>query len=153
MWFNIDYKKLPILILPTFLRHPIHKAWLQALLSPLEDIRHAFEKKRNTDFYKLNHNGQVCKLRAALNDRFDVSERRIYIDDGNKYQRQYIYTDGEQKPKYLGIIYLYDDSEYEDTGVDFIVWIPTNLQYDSYEMNALINFYKLASKRYKIKTF
>lgn len=153
MWYNIDIKKLAVLHLPTFLRSAEMIAWMQCLSAPLVDLHDDFKANRNANIYNLAHNGQVCKLRAALNDRFDISQRRIYIDDGNLYQRTYIYTDGEKKPKYLGTMYLYDDAEYDDTGVDFTVWVPADLHYNSYEMTALINFYKLASKRYKINTF
>jgi hypothetical protein len=153
MWFNTDFKKLTVLHLPTFLRTSVMISWVQSLSAPLVNLHYDFSMNRKNNLYNLAHNGQVCKLRAVLNDRFDASLRRIYIDDGNKYQRQYIYTDGEQKPKYLGTIYLYNDSEYDDSGVDFTVWIPGDLQYNDYEIRALINFYKLASKRYKIKTF
>ncbi|WPC13622.1 hypothetical protein LEQ04_08415 [Riemerella anatipestifer] len=110
-----------------------------------------FNFNRNENLYNLQHNGQVCYLRKVLNDRFDVSQRRILIVDGNRYRRPYIYTDGEQKSKYLGIMYLRDDADYADTGVDFIVLVPAGLSYNNYEMQALVDFYKLASKRYKIQ--
>lgn len=150
MWFNVDIPKLTQLLTPTFLRTPVQTAWLKALHFPLEKVVDDFNANRNQNLYNLAHNGQRCYLRKALNDRFDVADRRITIDDGNRYQRQYIYTDGEQKPKYLGTIFLYDDADYSDTGVDFIVNVPADLQYNEYELTALIDFYKLASKRYKI---
>ena len=90
---------------------------------------------------------------SALNDKFDVSLRRIKITDGNRFQRQYIYTRGEQKPKFLGTIYLYERADYGDTGVDFIVLVPRGLLYNEFEMKYLIDFYKLASKRYKIQEY
>ena len=119
---------------------------------PLIKVVDDFNFNRNQNLYNLAHNGQVCYLRKALNDRFDIAQRRIKIIDGNKYKREYIYTDGEQKPRFLGTMYLRDDADYSDTGVDFIVLIPAGLNYNDYEMRALIDFYKLASKRYKIQT-
>ena len=127
-------------------------AWLRALHFPLIKVVDDFNFNRNQNLYNLAHNGQVCYLRKALNDRFDIAQRRIKIIDGNKYKREYIYTDGEKKPKFLGTIYLRDDADYSDTGVDFVVLIPAGLNYNDYEMRALIDFYKLASKRYKIQT-
>ena len=50
-------------------------------------------------------------------------------------------------------MYLRDDADYGDTGVDFIVLVPVGLQYNDYEMCYIIDFYKLASKRYKIETY
>lgn len=150
MWYNVDLSKLSQLLTPTFLRMPTLTAWVKCLNYPLEKVVDDFNFNRNQNLYNLAHNGQKCYLRKALNDRFDVSNRRITIDDGNRYERQYIYTDGERKPKFLGVMYLYDDADYSDTGVDFIVNVPNNLTYNNYEMTALIDFYKLASKRYKI---
>ncbi len=153
MWYNLDINKLTILLTPTFLRKERFLAWLRVLHFPLIEIVDKFNFNRNENLYNLAHNGQVCYLRVVLNDRFDPIQRRIKIADGNRYQRQYIYTRGEQKPKYLGKIYLYDRADYGDTGVDFIVLIPRGLIYNEYEMKALVDFYKLASKRYKIQEY
>ena len=144
MWFNLDIPKLTSLLTPTFLRREKLSAWLRALHYPLIKVADDFNVNRNANLYNLAHNGQVCYLRAALNDKFDISLRRIKIAEGNRYKREYIYTDGEKKPKYLGVMY---------TGVDFIVLVPAELQYNDYEMRYIIDFYKLASKRYKIETY
>lgn len=153
MWYNLNINRLTELLTPTFLRQEKFLAWLKVLHFPLIEIVDKFNFNRNENLYNLAHNGQVCHLRKVLNDRFDVSARRIKITDGNRYKREYIYTDGEQKPRFLGTIYLRDDADYGDTGVDFIVEVPQDLSYNSYEMEAVINFYKLASKRYKIQEF
>ncbi len=129
------------------------KAWLELIVSGIDDIHYRWLQFRTDNIYKLNHNSQICYLRKALNDRFDSSLRRIVIASGNAYTRQYIYTDAEQKPKWLGTIYLHGDEDYSDTGVDFIVKVPQDLQFSKYEMTALIDYYKLASKRYKIVRF
>lgn len=153
MWYNLDINKLTALLTPTFLRKERFLAWLRVLHFPLIEIVDKFNFNRVDNLYNLAHNGQVCYLRGALNDRFDPSQRRIKITDGNRYKREYIYTDGEQKPRYLGTIYLRDDADYGDTGVDFIVEIPQGLNYNQFEMKYLIDFYKLASKRYKIQVY
>ncbi len=147
--FDIDIKKLTVLLLPTFLRKAKMIAWLHSLVTPLVSLCYLFQQKREKDLYKLNHNGQVCYLRGALNDAFDFELRRIKILDGNSYKRNYIYTRGEQKPKHLGIMYLHERADYSDTGVDFIVEVLRET-YRENEMKALIDFYRLASKRYKI---
>lgn len=153
MWYNLDINKLTTLLTPTFLRKEKFLAWLRVLHFPLIKVIDDFNFNRNENLYNLAHNGQVCYLRGALNDRFDPGQRRIKITDGNRYKREYIYTDGEQKPRFLGTMYLRDDADYGDTGVDFIVEIPQGLNYNQFEMKYLIDFYKLASKRYKIQTY
>ncbi|MFC0344061.1 hypothetical protein [Epilithonimonas hispanica] len=153
MWHIVNWKRLAIILTPTFLRGPLMKAWLELIVSGIDDIHYRWLQFRTDNLYKLNHNSQICYLRKALNDRFDSSLRRIVIASGNTYTRQYIYTDAEQKPKWLGTIYLHGDEDYSDTGVDFIVKVPQDLQFSIYEMTALIDYYKLASKRYKIIRF
>ena len=139
-------------MLPSFLRKPILVAYLQSLLVPIGNLHYQWKQKRLTDWYKINHTGQVCLLRKVLNDQLDVSERRIYIGDGNSFARKFIYTRAEHKPVFLGKMFIYRNSEYIGTGVDFIVYVPQaiiNMRWN--ELNALINFYKLASKRYQIR--
>ncbi len=58
-------------------------------------------------------------------------------------------------------MYLHDDSVYADTGVDFLVLLPFEVwnahreevgigQFRFYKIEALVDFYRLAGKRYKI---
>lgn len=150
MWYKVNVDRLTELLVPTFLRKQKHLAWLRMLHFPIIKVVDDFNFRRDETLYNLKHNGQVCYLRKVLNDRFDISQRRIKIIDGNQFKRKYIYTDGEQKPQYLGVMFLRDDADYEDTSVDFIVQVPLKLVYNDYEMKALIDFYKLAGKRYKI---
>lgn len=149
-WFNVNWKKLAILLTPTFLRSELMKAWLELMMEGINEVHYNWLTFRKSNIYILAHNSQVCYLRGALNDRFDNELRRIVLIDGNKYQRKYIYTDEEQKPKFLGTIFIYGDEDYQDTGVDFIVQVPTDIVFNINEMKGLIDFFKLASKRYKI---
>jgi hypothetical protein len=152
MWYKVDYNRLAVLMLPTFLRKPILVGYVQSLLVPIDKLYYKWSIFRNENLYKVQHNGQICKLRKALNDRFDPSERRIYIGDGNRFERQYLYTTGENKPRYLGTMFLYQNSDYADTGVDFIVYAPQEIIGESpYELKAQIEFYKAGGKRYKIE--
>jgi hypothetical protein len=124
MWYKVDFKKLAILMLPTFLRKPIVVAYLQSLLVPIDSVYYNWSVFRNDNIYKMQHNGQICYLRKALNDKFDPSLRRIYIGNGNRYERQYLYTTPEDRPRYLGTMYLHQNLDYADTGLDFIVYVP-----------------------------
>lgn len=152
MWYNVDFNKLAILMLPSFLRKKVMVAYIQSLLVPIASIHYQWKQKRLADWYKIEHTGQVCRLRKVLNDALDVSQRRIYIDEGNSFGRKYIYTRAENKPVFLGKMFIYQNSDYTDTGVDFIVFVPKEIiNTQIHELNALITFYKLASKRYKIQ--
>lgn len=148
MTLNID--KLVVLLLPTFLRKPKLVAWLRTLATPLHKLLYAFQQARTADLYNLAHNSQVCYLRKALNDEFDPQQRRIRIEDGKQNERLYIYSRSANRPLFLGKVFLYQRGDYIDGGVDFIVVIPQGLQYDKYKLEALVNFYKLAGKRWQI---
>ncbi|EKT4520756.1 hypothetical protein ABF176_000661 [Flavobacterium psychrophilum] len=138
--------------LPINLRQPKNIAYVLALLEPVEWLYYQWLQKRDFDWYRLKHTGQVCKLRKVLNDNLDKSLRRIYIAQGTAFPRKYIYTKAENKPKYLGTYFIKSQDEYENTGVDFIVFVPTEIKTASIDqLKYLLNYYKLAGKRYKIE--
>ena len=149
--YNLNIDKLLVLLTPTFLRKPKMVAWLRALATPLNKLLYQFQQARTADLYNLAHNSQVCYLRKALDDEFDSLLRRIHIEDGKQNARIYIYPRSTNKPLYLGKIFLYQRGSYIDGGVDFIVVLPRDLEYDFYKLEALVNFYKLAGKRWTIR--
>lgn len=152
MWYNLNIKKFNIFLLIPMLRNPILIKYLFSINNPLQDIHYNWLQFRKDNLYKLNHNSQVCYLRKALNDRFDPIQRRIIITGSHRYKQQYIYTKPENKTKYLGTMHLRMDSDFADNGADFLVLVPKELlNNDNFEMKALINYYKLASKRYRIE--
>lgn len=152
MWYNIDFKKVVVSLLPMGFRKPKFIAFAKVLVTPVVNLHNEFLQKQQSDAYFLNHNWQICYLRKALNDRFDNALRRIVIDDGNTFNRQYIYTGSEKKPNYLGKMYLHSTTDYADTGADFIVFVPAGIMTQIYEIKAIIDFFKKGVKRYKIET-
>lgn len=150
MWYTIDYKRFVVLFLPVALRKPRVITWCQTLIAPLINVYDSWRIYRDGNLYNLAHNGQVCHLRKVLNDTFDIADRRIKIIDGNQFNRLYIYTPAEKKAKYLGVMRLRPASDYADTGLDFIVLVPRKLLFNETDMRAMIDFYRLASKKYDI---
>ncbi|WP_454998947.1 hypothetical protein [Capnocytophaga gingivalis] len=149
--YNLNIDKLLVLLTPTFLRKPKLVAWLRTLAMPLNKLLDDFKVHRERDLYNLTHNSQVCYLRKALNDEFDPQLRRIKIEDGTRNIRRYIYQRNVNRPLYLGKMFLYLRGNYIDGGVDFVVVLPRDLEYDKYKLEALVNFYKLAGKRWTIR--
>ena len=151
MWSNLNISKLVVDNTPTFLRKSWVTAFPMAMVAPLISIYDDWVKMRADHLYRLKHNGQVCYLRKSLNDLFDVSLRRIYIGNGNQFQRKYIYTHAEDRPEYLGRMFIHSRTDYADTGVDFIVYVPTEIvDLQLHELYAHIDWYKEGVKRYKI---
>ena len=46
MWYNLDFKRLSALLLPTFLRQQKTLCWLKSLVAPLEVLHYDFLQKR-----------------------------------------------------------------------------------------------------------
>jgi hypothetical protein len=158
MWYKIDFDKLILLLLPTFLRKPKLFGYLKALVSPLagsnESIYERWSKMRDNNLKTLSYNSQRCYMRGVLNDRYDpdpITGRRITISNtGNKTQ-DYIYTEAENLPVYLGTMFLETEFNYAGSTVDFIVNVPQSiLNTRINEIVATIEFYVLAGKSYQI---
>ena len=154
--FELDFKKLILMYLPTFRRKYITFNFLYVLISPIEKMYIDFLKVRKRNIDSLTHNYQICFIRKRLNDVFDRTERRIKIYSSETYVGLYLYTENEDdtirsKTKYLSEnkpIYLRTEAElYQE--FDFIVEIPIT-GINEIELKAEIDFLKLESKRYQI---
>ena len=167
MWFNIDWNRFGVEMLPIKWRDVHSVQVIKELLKPIMKLYDTWNFWREQNLYKLAHTGQVCYLRKSLNDRFDASLRRIYIGNGNQFKRQYIYTRAEQtrahppdmhgapraekNPVFLGIKSLLPRNDFADGGVVFIVYVPAEIiESQIYELHAHIQFYREGVKRYKI---
>lgn len=152
MWYNVNFYKLCFDFMLVSLRKPIELAVLYAYTKPLVTLQIKWLNYRRENLYILDHTGQICRLRGALNDKFDNELRRIYIDgDGGAAERTYIYTPAENQTKYLGKLYLYNALEFGDNGADFIVYVPSEImETQNFEVRAQIDLYRAGGKRYLI---
>lgn len=150
MWYKVDWDRLILLLLPTFLRNPVLFSYLRALIAPIASLHYTWSRMRDVNLNKLSYNGQRCYLRKALNDKCDPELRRIYIDEVPEVNENYIYQPEENLDYYLDTMWL--DLYYSEGGetVDFVVYVPTELMSKINEITAILEFYKLAGKLYKI---
>lgn len=174
--FDVDFKRLVALLLPTFLRKPLLFALLRATVRPLISVHTAFQASRHDALYKANHNGQVCSLRGMLNDAFDPDLRRIKIKDAEAlgwcilYKKEAFTDEFGKQPVFVscgvrrGKTIVFKDKGYRRipkqgaigaTGADFSVMVPMALRdkVDESRIVSLVNYYKLASKRYSIQYY
>lgn len=97
-------------------------------------------------------------LEKLLNDRYDFTLRRIYIDDGVDKPPFYIFQPAELKPKYIRQRSenvpkrIYTGGESGSLTDDFIVFTPAGLVFETPEMTSLVKAYKLAGTKFKIQT-
>lgn len=153
------YRRLVVSMLPIVLRKPTTIGLLNAMITPVMVLQGLFNEFRRQTSYDLSINGQVCFLQKMLNDRFDVSLRRITIEDANTFQRLYLYTRNENKPISLHTraenkpVYLFKKEDFADTGFDFYVNLNgvTLTEQELVLMRILLNQYKLTTKTYQIR--
>ena len=151
MWYKVDWDRLILLLLPTFLRKPVLFGFIRSLISPIASLHYKWDLQRSANLIKLSYNGQRCYLRKALNDYCDLDLRRIYIEGTIGTEQDFIYTSAENLDVYLGVMYLETDFNYAGTTVDFLVFVPQAvLDLKENEIIALLDFYKLAGKQYQI---
>ncbi|MBD5351751.1 MAG: hypothetical protein HDR86_02840 [Bacteroides sp.] len=158
--FNVNIKRLALLVLPTWLRRPLVGALIYAGVTPLGRLAQELRKYRNTTHYRLRHNGQVCKLRGVLNDEFDPALRRITVEDRDSatmIEAAIIYRREVARwvmvpCRGFGAAIIHREGFSGTSGYDFWVNVPDELRTAGIEtrMRAIINTYKLASKRYTI---
>ncbi|MBR1839347.1 MAG: hypothetical protein IJ782_01985 [Prevotella sp.] len=162
--YDVEYKKLAVLLLPICLRQRTLIALLSVLVTPVQWLSERFAEYRAMKDMRLKHNGQVCYLRGILNDQFDPVARRIRVTDNESQHAAVIILrrllhpvlriDGRGKAGYKALrIYR---RGWEATGaVGFVVEIPQELRgtINEQELQAVVNTYKLAGTRYFINYY
>ena len=141
-----------------------------AAVSPLQYLHTRFILWKRESDYRLEHNGQVCYLRALLNDKFDPIDRRITITETVENVGFITLHKREEDAEVLvprrgsGRILILNRRGYGGTlirtrrvyggvsGYDFWVNIPLALydKLDITQVRAVVDAYKLASKRFSI---
>lgn len=153
MWYKVDWDRLILLLLPTFLRKPILFGYIKALVSPIASLHYRWKQMRAANLKKLSYNSQKCYLRKALNDYYDPELRRIYTAKVPVLEENYLYQPEENLDFYLDTMYL--DLDYSEQGetVNFVVYVPGEiLTKKTNEIIATLELYALASKTYKLLT-
>jgi hypothetical protein len=149
--YDIDFRRLVLLLLPTFLRRPRIVAFVSALISPLSQLHGRFKRFRDDIDYRLTHNSQTCYLRGALNDLLDPVERRITVSDVPPSHGLTLVPEREAGQPLLmpsratGAVVV-GRRGFAVSGHDFMVTIPTGVDAD--RAAGVVNEFKLASKRF-----
>jgi hypothetical protein len=157
--YDVNFKRLALLLLPTFWRKPLLGALTYAMVTPLNYLHTKFVLFQRATDYRLTHNGQVCYLRAVLNDRFDPIERRIAItEDTSNIWPLMLWHRSEDHSELLpmretGRALIVNRRGFVGVNsFDFWVNIPVALleAVDVTRLRAIVDTYKLASKRFSI---
>ncbi len=155
--YNVNWKKLLLWLIPGPLRRVILLRWLTIITGPVQALYSALMLYKGGVKYWLGINSQVCYMEKMLNDRYDATMRRIYIERPPSVLPLYVYLRSELKPVYIfkngegNIKYLFTKGETVSGGVDFYVVVPKGLSANFIEMNVLIEKNKLPAKEHAIK--
>lgn len=155
--YGVKIKKLAMLATPTSLRKPVFSSLLFAAVSPLQHLQQRSNTYRDDTTYLLAHNGQVCHLRAMLNDYFDATMRRITVMDNmttgeavTVHEREVGRFEMISRRTDLRPLKLYRRGYGGVGGYDFWVNVPCDVEASDARIRAMVNIYKLASKRFNI---
>lgn len=154
MWYDIDYVKFIIQLLPPVLRQPRLLSLFKLLSIPFRDQIDDNKAFYNTRLNKLNVNGRVIYMERELNNLFYTD--KIYITDNIERTYVNVYLDTDE-PLYLEddvteeSVCLYD--EMQSISADFIVNIPQTLAGDILEVENYVKYYKPAGKAFIIKIY
>ncbi len=158
--YDLKIKRLALLLLPTHYRRPLIAAFAQSMVQGVNIVYGNFMRLRQDKEYRLSHNGQVCHLRAVLNDTFDPVERRILVEDewSASLQEQRIFQREQERfilipTSVTGTAFILNHRGFGGVnGFDFWITVPMELRSHINEnrLNAVVDTYKLASKRWTI---
>ena len=79
MWYNVDFNRFAMQLLPPILRSKILVALLKILVLPLLVLYNKFMMYRAAVAGRLNITAHVQFIEKALNDTFFLTKRQIYI--------------------------------------------------------------------------
>ena len=159
----IDYRKLVILLLPTFLRRPVLMAWLRAMVYPLQQLHDRHQSARTQRLYELHHTSQICFIKDALNNEFGITDYAagFEIDDINApgnwiwvYDENVERFDDEQHMLFDDPTWIHDTSSILPPTSAFTVLVPKHIEIDETNdarIRSVVNKYRLASRTFEIK--
>ena len=158
--FNVNFDKLNLELLPTFLRKPLLFAFLQAKTAPIERVWHEFLIHQADIFFLLKYNPSKRNVEIALRRRFN--DEGIFIQNAKPneglhldfYLPAYIENAGHETQTETAYLnqYLPFYLEKEIPADDFTIFVPkltyiTNRQ----AIFDFAGFFVLPGFRYSIK--
>ena len=155
---NINYKKVAVELTPAMLRQAVFLALLKSGISQIAYLQTQLIQFRTSTNYRLFHNGQVCYLRAVLNDQFDPIDRLIEIVDAESKAAGMIPRREFEilvPNRYTPVLIVSARGYGGASGFDFVVRVPNYIYTNPttmLQLKAVVNIYKLASKQFDVTT-
>ena len=167
---KIDYNKLAVLLLPTFLRQPLLMSLARILMVPLQRLHDEHHAARDERMYQLRHTSQICHIKDALNREFAVGNHALTPDYAAGFEIEDINAIGDwvmtydEVPAFADVhtmtkdddyLLVYDETIITQATQSFIVYVPKEIEFNTSlpKVRAIVEQYRLASRRalYMIK--
>lgn len=156
--YQINYSKLVLLLLPTFLRQNVIVALLSALTSPIRTLYNSFIQYKDNTLQELEVTPQVFSLRNTLNRAYTLQEGFIIEDYVKQGEWLIVYDEIEYRSELLVIVEddayrrIDDESTLQQVQGGFIVNVPNSLSASDYpRIRTIINKHKLMGIPYILK--
>lgn len=160
---TIEYKKLAVLLLPTFLRQPLVISLTRVAMVPMQRLHDAFQGEKAKRLYELEHTSQTCHIKAALNDEFGITEyyAGFDIEDLNTlgdwvvaYDEVAEFEEAICTIEDGGALVVWDEEIIMAPTEAFAVIMPPSVEWNEYNIariKAVVNKYRLASRTFSIR--
>ncbi|RKW60833.1 MAG: hypothetical protein D8H98_06265 [Prevotella sp.] len=166
MWYDVDFNRWAVQLLPPILRSRVLVALLRILIIPLAYVHRLFTEYRKKVADRLDITASVQDIERALNRRFFLRNRQIYIESESDDRHPCLYFQAEGKPPtFLNPrMTLWMDGEVPSKP-NFTIFVPNflvsslNSEEDRHkgrhlaEIIRIVELYKPAGRRYHINIY
>ena len=166
MWYDVDLNRWAVQLLPPILRSRVLVALLRILIIPLAYVHRLFTEYRKKVADRLDITASVQDIERALNRRFFLRNRQIYIESESDDRHPCLYFQAEGKPPtFLNPrMTLWMDGEVPSKP-NFTIFVPRflvtslNPEEDRHkgrylaEIIRIVELYKPAGRRYAITIY
>lgn len=166
MWYDVDFNRWVVQLLPPILRSRVLVALLRILIIPLAYVHRLFTEYRKKVAERLDITASVQDIERALNRRFFLRNRQIYIESESDDRHPCLYFQAEGKPPtFLNPrMTLWMDGEVPSKP-NFTIFVPNflvsslNSEEDRHkgrhlaEIIRIVELYKPAGRRYHINIY
>jgi len=159
--FNVDFRQIALNNMPWLLQKEPLKAYVAALVKPLQELHLDFRANRDRNLLLVQHSFSKASVEHILNTVWPAANGGIYVENViNALPVDFDFYATENQPEE----HIYFASEghaakhryfaYESaTGFDFIVWVPNTLSFDKNLLKWYVERYRQIGKTYTIKKY
>ena len=163
MWYDVDFTRWAVQLLPPILRSRVLVALLRIIIIPLAYLHRLFTDYRKKVAERLDITASVQDIERALNRRFFLRNRQIYIESepDDRHPILFFRSEGQPSTFFNPRLTLWMDGEVP-LRPNFTVHVPNflatslNAEEDRHkgrhlaEIIRIIEMYKPAGRRYAI---